>query len=292
MSDACKRFNNKGIADQSIGEMDICVCNGCVTLPSDVYTVLAVNNGGLPTVIRSQWFAYHINGPGDQECTPAQYTTVEGEYCTIRDPSKAVYLVAVLDSAADNNKTIRVFGWDANGQRIYTPDSTGAMQDGFYVPTIYGSPTRNAAASAINRIDRIDKALTNGFIKLVAVDPVTLSGHTLIGWYRPEETTPRYQRLKVKNQSWVRVKYKKRDDEIRSLNDWINIDNREAFLQMLKAVKQDLLDRHDIASAAEAVAVKLMNEEATAKRPKNELSGPQVLYSDWPFSQGETMFYP
>ena len=291
MTDPARRFNNKGIADASIGEIDLCVCNGCVTLPSDVYTVLAVNNGGLPTVIRNQWFQYHINGPGVEECTPAQYTTVQGEYCTIKDPSTAVYIVAELDSAADNNSEVRVYGWDVDGKRIYTPDGSGNMQDGFYVPTIFGTPTRNPGAPAILRIDRIDKEVTKGFIKLVAVDPVTLAGHTLIGYYRPEETSPRYQRLHVKNQSWVRVKYKKKDDEIRSINDWINIDNREAFLQMLKAVKQDSLDHHDLADAAEQVAVKLMNEEATAKRPKTELSGPQILYTDWPFNQGERMFY-
>jgi len=291
ITDAAKRFNNKGIADASIGEMDLCVCNGCVTLPMDVYTVLAVNNGGLPTVIRNQWFSYHINGPGDMECTPAQYTTVTGEYCTIKDPSEPVYLVAELDSALDNNKKVRVYGWDVDGKRIYTPNSLGNMQDGFYVPTIYGSPTWNSITPPVNRIDRIDKDVTNGFIRLVAVDPATLSGHTLIGLYRPEETSPRYQRLRIKNQSWVRIKYKKKDDEIRYLTDWINIDNREAFLQMLKAVKQDSLDHHDLAESAEAVAVKLMNEEATSKRPKQELSGPQVLYTDWPFQSGETLFF-
>lgn len=291
LSDAARRFNNKGIFSQAEGEMDLCVCDGCVTLPPDVYTVLAVNNSGMPTVLRDEWFRYHINGPGDEECQPAEFTTVQGEYCTIKDPSAPVLLVAEVESAVDNNKQIRVFGWDVDGKRIYTPGPSGSMLDGFLVPTVFGAPVPNPSAPAINRIDRIQKDITTGFIKLVAIDPSTLSGHTTIGYYQPNETLPRYQRLKVKGQSWVRIKYKKRDDEIRSTADFINCDNREAFLYMLKAVKLDLLDKHDVAKSAENVAVQLMNEEATSKRPKTALSGPQILYPNWPMENAESMFY-
>src|SRR5687768_7169616 len=49
-----------------MGDMTICSDhNGVVTLPSCVDTVIQANVGGRPTVMRSDWFAYHINGPGE-----------------------------------------------------------------------------------------------------------------------------------------------------------------------------------------------------------------------------------
>ena len=291
LTDACKRLANKGIFDPQIAEIDICVCNGTVTLPADVGTILAVNVGGRPSLVRDQYFAFHINGPGDEECQPCEMTDELGMVCTIRDPSAPVYLVAELDSSADNNKSIRVFGWDVDGKRIWTPNANGEMQDGFLVPTIYGNPTRSSIAPPVNRIDRIQKDVTKGFVKLIAVDQNTLQGHTMIGYYQPNETNPQYRRIKVKAHSWVRIKYKKANPELTSLTDWIPVNSREALLQFLKAVKFDLLDRHDLASAAEAAGTKLINDEATSKRPKQVLTGVQVLYADWPHQAGESLFY-
>lgn len=291
LSDATRRMANKGIFDPAIAEMDLCVCDGCISLPSDVGTVLAVNVGGHPTLVRDEFFHYHINGPGDQECQPWELSDERGMHCTLRDPSAPVYLVTELTSAADNNRIVRVYGWDVDGKRIWTPDSNGVMQDGFLVPTIFGISTRSPVAPAINRIDRIHKDVSADFIKLVAIDPNTLAGHTLLGYYQPSETDPQYRRIHVKGQSWVRIKYKKANPEITSINDWIGINNREALLQFLKAVKFDLLDRHDVAGAAETVGTQLLNDEVTAKRPKNILTGPQIVHSDWPADQGERMFF-
>lgn len=271
--------------------MDICAYDGCITLPADVGTILAVNVGGHPTLIRDEFFHFHLNGPGDDECHPCAFTDELGMHVTLREPSKPIYLVCELDSAADNNKQIRVFGWDVDGKRIWTPDPNGTMQDGFLVPTIYGNPTRSNAAPAISRFDRIHKDVTSGFIKLIAVDEVTLQGHTMIGYYQPNETDPKYRRIRVKGHSWVRIKYKKANPNVTSMTDWVPVDNQEALGQFLKAVKYASLDRNDLAASAEAVGVKLISDEATSKRPKNVLSGPQVVYSEWPASVGEAMFY-
>ena len=291
ITDAVRRLANKSIIDPSVASMDICAYDGCITLPSDVGTILTVNVGGHPTLIRDEWFHSHLNGPGDDECHPCDFTDELGMHCTLKEPSAPVYLVCELDSAADNNKQVRVFGWDVDGKRIWTPDANGNMQDGFLVPTIYGNPTRTNAAPPIARFDRIHKDPTNGFIKLTAVDQNTLQGHTLIGYYQPNETDPKYRRIRVKGQSWVRVRYKKANPNVTSMNDWVPVDNYEALGQFLKAVKYSSLDRNDLSEAAEAVGEKLINDEAQAKRPKNVLSGPQIIYSDWPADRGERLFY-
>jgi hypothetical protein len=281
LTDAVKLASNQSKAnDWNIGEMDLCVCDGCVTLPADVGTVLAVNNGGYPTLIRDQWFQFHINGPGSTCTIPWSYTDEVGPVVTYKDPSIAVNLVAVVEDATDAGIELRVFGWDEDGKRIYTEGAGGILEDGFLVPTSYGFSTVNSEAPPIARIDRIKKELTNGFIRLAAIDPDDNSVHTQIGYYMPWETTPSYRRIRVPDRSWLRIKYKRKDLEVRGEGDWINIDNREALLLLVKAVKFRLDNQLGQARDYELEGMRLLSNEAEALRP-NAISPPQMIFSDY-----------
>jgi hypothetical protein len=290
LSDATRLIANMGIMDPSIGEMSLCVCDGCVTLPLEVETVLGVNQGGFPTLLRDQWFQYHANGPGTECWVPWNYTDVLGDVCTYKDPSEAVYLVAEVESSKDSNKSLRVFGWDENGKRIYTADAQGNLQDGFLVPTVYGFSQPNPAAPAIARIDRIHKAPTDGFIKLLAVN-TDGSPHTQIGYYRPEETVPRYTRIRVSGRNWLKIKYRKRNFEVKSGSDWVNVDNREALILAVKAVQNRRRNNLDLAAQLEAEASRILSKEAEAKRPPG-ISPPQIIWNEGlPASEQDRLFY-
>lgn len=288
LSDAVRLISNQGILDPSLGEMDLCVCDGCVTLPCDVETVLAVNSAGAPTLMRDQWYQYHLNGTGSQGYTPFRYTDILGQVSTFRDPSTPVALVAEIESAADSNKKLRVFGWDVNGKRIYTVGSNGTLEDGFLVPTVFGFSQPNPVAPLVARIDMIQKDLTNGFVRLLAVNEDG-TPHTLIGYYRPEETVPRYTRIHTQAKNWLRIKYKKRDFEVRSTRDWINIDNREVIILAVKAVSARRKDQIEKAQSLELEAIRILNNEAQAKRPPG-LSAPQIIFNEYP-GDNDRLFY-
>ncbi len=291
ITDAVRLANNQGKFDIAVAHMDICVCHGCVTLPPDVGTVLGVNTNGLPTLMRDQWFQYHSNGPGSQCYTPWNYTDELGIATTFKDPSGPVKLVAVVEHPSDNNKMMRVYGWDESGKRIYTPAQDGTLQDGFLVPMFYGYAVSNPAAPNVARIERIHREKTIGFVKLIAVNPTTLDPETTIGYYQPWETSPSYRRVKVPNASWIRIKYKKKDLEVRSELDWINIENREALLLLLKAVKFRRDNQIAMAKEYETEGMRLLSNEAEALRPP-AISPPQVIWNDGiPADQRDTLFY-
>lgn len=291
ITDAVRLGNNQLKADANIGYMDLCVCDGCVTLPQDVATVLAVNKNGRPSLLRDQWFEYHANGSGSQDCVPCDYTDELGQVSTFRDPDGPVYLVADVENSLDSNSTLRVFGWDENGKRIYTPGPNGILEDGFLVPTVYGYSVPNPDAPAITRVDRIQKAQTNGFIRLIAVDPTTLESRTLIGHYLPFETDPFYRRIKVGNHSWVRIKYRKKDNEIRTANDWINIDNREALILLVKAVVFRLQNQIEQAKNYELEGMRLLSNESESGDPP-AISPPQIIFSEGLQNQtSDSLFY-
>lgn len=293
ITDAVKLANTsyKG-NDWNIAMMDLCVCDGCVTLPADVGTVLGANHDGFPTLIRDQWFQFHANGPGSNSgFTPWSYTDELGPVVTFKDPSKPVILVAEVEEATDANcATLRVFGWDADGKRIYTRGPDDTLLDGFLVPLIYGFSPPNPEAPAIARIDRIQKSLTKGFIRLLAVNPDDLQSHTLIGYYQPWETVPNYRRVRTPGRSWLRIKYRRKDLEVRASTDWINIENREALLLLLKAVQFRLNNQFDQARAAETEGLRLLSQEAESLRPTS-IQPPQIIFADGiPSSEDDNLF--
>lgn len=270
LSDAVRLLSNKGINDPLLGELQLCVCDGCITLPRDVGTVLGIDVCGHPTLIQDQWFKYHINGPG--VCGGCGVITEVGQVCTYKDPSEPAYLIAEVTSSADNNKKLRVFATDENGKKIFTPGPGGTLQEGFLVPMVFGFPKRAPNVPAIGSIYRISRDETKDFVKLIAVRASDGISQTQIGHYEPSETFPQYRRIKVPHKSAVLVKYKKASLQIRSQQDFINIDNFEALRLACRAVKFRLDDRYAQALAAEKEASRILSEETESKLP----AGPRV----------------
>jgi len=288
-SDAIRLLGNKARWDWTLGDMSISSEDGLVTLPREVKTVLATAVDKRPALLRDEWFEFHINGAGEENTVPCGYTTEIGRWATFRDPPKAVKLIAVVDSVTDTNKKLRVYGEDTNGNRIFTPDASGKMQDGFLVPQIYGYPVPRADVPDIARIEKITRDQTTARVKLYAVDPVTLETLTVIGHYWPNEVTPSYRRIRINAPSTVRIKYQRADIPIQGDEDWINTENKEALRLALRAVKLREDSRFDAAKVAEGEAVRLLSEEQESLRPPAQ-SGPQIIdesYRDDP----ERLFY-
>lgn len=290
LTDAVSLIANQGIVDPLIGEMDIGVCDGCVALPPEVEVPLAVNIDGHPTLVRDEWFQYHINGAGSNKWCDWNYTDYLGRTSVFKNPSSPVRLVVEVESIKDSQAEIRVFGWDNDGKRIYSDDGSGTLTDGILVPAIYGFSVPHPTAPLIARIDRVQKSPTNGFVKLIAVEQDG-TPHTTIGYYRPDETNPDYARIRVPGRTWIRVKYKKKNFEIRSQNDWINIRNREVVILAAKAVHLRRKGAFDAARAAESEAVRILSNEADSLRPKG-ISPPQIIFDDFPKSDcDDRLFY-
>lgn len=292
LTEAVRLLTRKARWDATVTDIDVCVSEGFVTLPADCKTVLGVIVNRAPSYLQDSWLQYSLSGPGAQDCVYAPYTLVNGFFPTYRDPSSPVLLVAQLESAADNNKMLRVFGYRQDGTEVWTPNpTTGVMEPGQLVPTIFGYAVPATDAPQFARITRVDKEQTDGFIKLLAVNPGSLSAHTTIGYYSPVETSPQYQRLQVQAKSWVRVRYQKKDLTIRSQSDWINLSDPMALMMALKSVKFRYEDKHDEADKYEAMASRLLSEEQKSLQP-NTVLAPTIINSDsWANASQSGMFY-
>lgn len=270
ITDAVELLASKGEIDPLMGYIDMCVFGSCITFPPEVETVLAINVCGAPAISRDTLFTFHINGPGDG-CSCGNTWQDLGNFPTYRDLPCPSRLVAFLDKSEDAGKLLKVFGWDEQNRPLRTLVN-GVWEDGIRIPTIFGYALPSSSDPVVSRISGIVKGLTVGTVRLSSFDnAANVSGGTgtLLGVFENWEEKPIYRRIRIGAcGGWVRVAYRKRSLELRSLNDRILLHSRPALLLAMKALKA--YDDSDFATgnAAEANAVRLLTER------ENSLTSP------------------
>lgn len=251
-------LKNEGNWNPLLGSMDICAQNCTVTFPDDVDTPLAANVGGFPADFRNKWFEFHQNGPGTECCQQSCFIhwQDQGNFPTFRDiVDSQSKLLAVGEDQADDGKVIRAYGYDQNDKWIMEKNPDGTLTDGFDVPIFH---TSLPVDQKIKRITRISKPLTQGFVRLVALDDQSHNG-TMIGEYRPYETEPNYRRAKISGpgadsvgghscSTWLRVLFRRKQATVRTLKDPIFLHSQEAIIRACQAIRKydsDLFEEGD-----------------------------------------------
>lgn len=271
ISDSVQLLTQKGEIDPLIGYVDLCLDGSCATLPAEIETVLAVNICGRPAVSKDVLFSFHLNGPGD--CGRAcQYSWADqGNWPTYKDLKCPAKLIAFLDNEEDAGKLLRVFGFDDQNRPLRTKVGD-EWEDGLRVPTVFGYALPAASDPYVSRITGIVKDLTVANVRLSSFDNaanMTGGTGTLLGVYENWETVPLYRRIRVNTcGGWIRVCYRKRSLELRSVRDRIYLHSRPALLLAMRALK--FYDDGDIANgnAYEANATRLLTER------EENLTGP------------------
>ncbi len=258
LNEAVELLANMGLWDPLVGYMDICTTGCEITLPDDVEVPLAINVGGHPADFRNKWFEFHLNGPGSECCAGGcSFSWMDkGNFPVFRDPIKASYIAAYPEEA-ETITTIRVFGFDVNEKWIMTADSNGVLQDGFDVPVIFGLGSGTPSEVKVKRITRVQKPVSNGFIKLVALDDGSTSGGTLLGLFKPSDVEPSFRRIRVSGggtrflttsstsstsntccRTWVRMRFRKKMTLLSSPEDVVFLHSVTAIKQALMAIKK------------------------------------------------------
>jgi hypothetical protein len=253
--------------------------NRTVTLPRYIEVPLKIKMGRTPLTYKHRWAEFHRNVCGSNwgdECSSSyEHWIPVGEVVTICDPSSAQQLVGINDLQEDDGATIRVFGYDENGKYIRTPnddleDEDHPWLDGFELTAYQANVFPDSECPRVKRITRITRTATQGYTKLLAYSD-DHNTQTMIGYYMPDETEPRYQRIKLpRHCPWIRMRYRMRTLKITSLTDQLNLKSKVSMEMMLRAIKAMRADPADIpgAEAFEAKAVKYLREEEVTQYPE------------------------
>jgi len=277
---------NKGHYDGLTGYVDI-TTDGWryVTLPRFVDQPVAIAVNGRPAFMRNKWSEFHLNGPGSDEyggqhMGGAQFGSWYGHsgsgrwgqihawdsvgvVCTIAPLAAVSQLVAIPDTINDNGKTLRIYGYDETGKRIF--DSQG---DGYTVVCNKNKLVPNINTDQkIARIERITRQSSNGFVRLYAFDAAQQTTSVLLGYYYPDETEPTYFRIKLPiDARWIRLRYRKRTYKVTSIWQPLHLFSRTAIITMVRALK--LLDTDPAAAEQmEQKAVKYLDDDQKARNP-------------------------
>lgn len=270
ISDSVLLLADKGETDLLVGYLDICVDGNCVTLPREVETILAVNICGHPTISRDALFSFHINGPGDG-CSCGYTWADQGNWFTYKDIQCPSKLIAFLDSSEDQGKMLRVLGFDEQNRPLQTKIGD-RWEEGLRVPTVYGYALPSSSDPYVSRITGIVKDVTVANVRLSSFDnAANMAGGSgkLLGVFEPDETEPRYRRIKLGHcGGWVRICYRRKSYELRSLEDRIFLTSRLALLMSMRAVKAYGDGDIQNGNAFESNAERMLTER------ENSLTGP------------------
>jgi len=259
----------KGNLDPTLGVMDVCSDEcGIVTLPYFVGTVLQVNVGGCPTIFRSYWYQFHINGFGNKCGQSCGFTSDDLMWSpTFQDLKEWSLLAAICEDATDGDgsKTMVVEAetMDANGniKPAITIPVTGPSSSGVKIPLLNGVANTDAAVTYVRKIIQVTKPLTRGYVKLIAFPLRQMALSTTIGYYAPNETTPRYRRIKVGARcKWVRIIYRRTELPLVNDYDVLPIASYQAMLDLVKSIRLSDSNNPDAAEVYMNRAVRLMNE--------------------------------
>lgn len=259
ITEAISILGRKGQWDSLRGYVDITTQQyEYFTLPRYVEDVIEVNINHIQAPMLNKWFQFHLDGPGEQ-WFPCHHYEDAGEVVTLRDQLFPVKLAAIPDIESDSSTEIRVFGY-RNGKWIQTINADGIMEDGFVVPCST-SGDFGTQSVFVDRIERITKTKSAGYIKLLGRDSNDDNEYT-VGYYFPDETEPRYRRIRVfPTCGTIRIMYRKRQLKISSLSDPIHLKSKSAVLTMVQALVA--LKKGDVQNAEllETKATKFLREE-------------------------------
>lgn len=257
----------------SLGVMDICSdpC-GCVTFPSIIGTVLQLNAGGYPTVFRSQWYQWHINGFGDKCGVSCGFSTDLGWSPVFQDLKEWSVVCALCEDPIDGNGSLEMIvegeTQDAalNTKEVLTIPATGPSSPGIRIPLLTGVANTPTPLVWFRKITRVTKPITRGYVKLVAFPVRQFAQQVTLGYYAPHETEPNYRRVKVPGGcTWVRVKFRKADIPLVHDYDVVNLGSYQAAIDLIKSIRLSDANNVTLAEVYLNRAVRLLNEVQSAE---------------------------
>jgi hypothetical protein len=280
LNHAIEILSTEGEFDPMLGFVDICSDrDGCFALPREVGTVLAVNICGRPATGHNWLFEYHLNGPGDVGAAVGFHWHEQRHVPTFRQlHDEGSRLVIQLEKASDTGKSFRVYGYAAGGGWVRTLEN-GEWVDGFLVPMTFGSSVTNPNAPLLSRTSRIEKAETDGYVRLYAVSKDGTEQYR-VGNYAPDEIRPEYRYIQASNScgcSHVRVAFKKNVLELSTLTDLIPLHSKYALVLMVKSLRKMDEDRLEEADNYWKKAIELLNKKQLSISPP---TAPSIQMAD------------
>jgi len=136
----------------------------------------------------------------------------------------------------------------------------------------------------------VEKPKSVGYISLYAFDYGRSNDMTLIGQYHPDETNPKYRRIRIGRPcAWARILYRVQAPVVTSVYDYLPIENVRAIIAAVHAVDLENKDFFEQAQKYWATAVRYLQLQTEAAEG-HAMSTPQINNITYGDGQDPIMF--
>lgn len=278
LNEAVVRLLPRGQWRGTVVHYRFCPTANCITWPRQIESILAFAICNWPGEIRSHWYEYLGQGPGQIDPT----TWCDGSKLLDRGLAVAFddicgedkKIRVYLDNPSDAGKTILLQGYDKNRNWVLTGDGSinGELVTLLAVPTTYVDTNTVWMPGGLVGVQ---KQLTKGPVRLYELDTTTGLQRPL-AIYEPDELTPEYRRSIVPGltdsgpccgadaactQPTVTVLAKLKFVPVRAETDYLLISNIAALKDMCQAIKKRENNLVKEAMLYEASAVAVLEQE-------------------------------
>jgi hypothetical protein len=260
LNEVCERFINSGKWKGTVSKVTLPVSTGFVTLPRWWQSALVMRYQKAPYPIFNPFYEFSDNGPGEISDTyhfPGVLIDLGDGFPTQSNIETAGTLRVTIEGAADANKTIRLFGEDADGNVIYSSGNQGVD-----LTTVNPSATTSQVFSRVTGIQAPANMTMSWTLNVV--NGLTV---TQIGRYYPGETRPSYRRYQTGQTSEaIQTLCNRRFIPVVAETDWVVPGSLSALRYGLKALAFERAGQIDMAGPAFTTALVYLNQEARASR--------------------------
>jgi len=225
-----------------------------ITLPAQVETALRVNLNRTPSFPRAQLYEFTMNGPGSDDLELG-YSWQERGDTPIQQPIPFPTKLALrCDATNDAGAELQIL--------VVLNNQTEQW-------VTYGAATTLLIQGPDNVIDvaMVSKPPTVGVLHLYTAAGVHLAD------YQPQDTVPRFQRLKLSQKAAsVRVLAKRKTAAVSLPTDVIPLNSKMAIVMMAKAIQLYKQDHYQEGATCEVQASHFLDEDQTSRLSYSDIS--------------------
>jgi hypothetical protein len=169
-----------------------------LTLPRPYQSVSGIQFGvtgmpATPRLIYPRWQEFIVGGPGQLSAGLSMQMAVDlgDEFCVYSTPTAPHYLRFEISDTDDVGQIVKIIALDPSGKPLVSASGDA------HLSVTLSATGATLVSSKIGSLVAVHKPVTQGFVRVYAVNPDNSAQKAQIADYEPTEQIPRYKRYKL-----------------------------------------------------------------------------------------------
>lgn len=302
VNDAVRQLMDMGDWWATVVSMKGVVAGGCMTWPHKIDAVLAINLNGRAERLANHWYSFiPINGHFSEMIESRDFYTTwgrghhqrnavefSGTQAMFSPPSleNPFQIQVAATNPADYGKSVTIYGFDANGQEVFSDqfDSTAqavVSQRGIKMTLAAAAPY----TAVMTNVSAVIKDVTVGDLwAWKYISGATPSVDGVVAIWRGSQTSPEFLYSRISNadknriytmDALVKIGY----EAVAQDSDILPLGNIDAIKSMVQCIRSREQGDEQVADKHEATALRRLNMELRNRFPDEQFVAENATFS-------------